>query len=390
MKTFVPIVMLWHLITTDANTYGVTDKLQASLLKGYNQDLRPRWNQQDTVDVYMSINYFSVLDLDVAKETLTTDIWAFYLWKDDILTWNTSAHGDIEGFRVSPTKVWTPDVVVQNPIETSIVTSGSRVYALHTGLFRIDVEYHTETSCVTSVTKFPFDEHTCEILFSSDTYVAGELNISTVKVRYPFISKSSQWNVVGGGSEKEKGDKKKQSFVKLLVTVKRQPVYFVVNLLLPILVISTLSPCVFLVKSETGEKLSISVTLFLSFTFFITLLNGMLPQTSSSTSLISLYVCVQLHLSGLYIVLCIVIQRVSLMKEHNTITSRIARFTCVPSKVAVTPLIVKPDVDAPEVTPEMRIPGPTEVADKLDKLFFMFFFVVSGTLTAGYSVFVAL
>ncbi|XP_071092557.1 uncharacterized protein [Haliotis cracherodii] len=62
--------------------------------------------------------------------------------------------------------------------------------------------------------------------------------------------------------------------------------------------------------------------------FFITLLSGMLPQTSSSISLISLYVCGQLNLSGLYVLLCIAIQRISLMMKHNRLTRFMAKMGC--------------------------------------------------------------
>ncbi|XP_071092805.1 neuronal acetylcholine receptor subunit alpha-7-like [Haliotis cracherodii] len=199
----------------------------------------------------------------------------------------------------------------------------------------IEVQVKPQTACAMDVTRFPFDQHTCVVVLSSDNYQVDELYMYQFVARGNVLAENGEWNVAGvvARNETELTQIYKAHYKSVAIIVRRRPLYYVVNLLLPMLLISTLNPLVFLVKAETGEKLSTSLTLFLSFTMFISLLSGMLPQTSTSTSLVSLYVCAQLHLSGFYVIFCIVIIRVSQMKDFNTVTRFLAKCTSRANRV---------------------------------------------------------
>ena len=70
------------------------------------------------------------------------------------------------------------------------------------------------------------------------------------------------------------------AYVDFTIKLKRKPVFYVMTLLVPSLVLSLLTVVVFLVPPEAGEKISLSISILLSFTVFLILLADNIPQTS--------------------------------------------------------------------------------------------------------------
>ncbi|CAG2197825.1 unnamed protein product [Mytilus edulis] len=65
------------------------------------------------------------------------------------------------------------------------------------------------------------------------------------------------------------------------MTLKRNPMFFVLNLILPICVMITLNMFVFLLPPESGERVGYAVTVLLAIAVFLTISSGNLPATSS-------------------------------------------------------------------------------------------------------------
>ena len=60
-----------------------------------------------------------------------------------------------------------------------------------------------------------------------------------------------------------------------------QAMFYVLNILIPCLILSSLTLLVFFVPPDAGEKVSLSITTMLSFTFFMLMISDSLPQTSN-------------------------------------------------------------------------------------------------------------
>ncbi|KAL8596823.1 hypothetical protein ACOMHN_027152 [Nucella lapillus] len=74
-------------------------------------------------------------------------------------------------------------------------------------------------------------------------------------------------------------------------------------MILPILLLSLLNCLVFLLPVESGEKMTVSVTIFLSFAVFLSLIDSSLPPNSDSVCLFSVYLAVQMFLGVCSIVM---------------------------------------------------------------------------------------
>jgi hypothetical protein len=77
------------------------------------------------------------------------------------------------------------------------------------------------------------------------------------------------------------------SFIRYHILLRRKPVYYVLNIILPILVLSLIALLVFWLPADSGEKMGLAVTVVLSFTVAQDTMSNIIPKTSDSLPLIS-------------------------------------------------------------------------------------------------------
>ncbi len=68
--------------------------------------------------------------------------------------------------------------------------------------------------------------------------------------------------------------------------LRRRSLFYVLNIVCPCVMLSVLQLMVFRVPSPAGEKVSLSITLLLSFTVFLLMVSDNMPQTSTSVPLL--------------------------------------------------------------------------------------------------------
>lgn len=69
-------------------------------------------------------------------------------------------------------------------------------------------------------------------------------------------------------------------FLKVSLEISRLYEYFLMNVLAPPILLSILSPCVFLLPASSGERMSYAITCFLAFSVFMSMLNDNMPKSS--------------------------------------------------------------------------------------------------------------
>ena len=73
------------------------------------------------------------------------------------------------------------------------------------------------------------------------------------------------------------------------ITLRRKTLFYVVNLIIPWVGISCLSILVFYLPSDSGEKISLCISILLSLTVFVLLLSEIIPPTSITIPLLGRY-----------------------------------------------------------------------------------------------------
>ncbi|KAK3775001.1 hypothetical protein RRG08_036295 [Elysia crispata] len=92
--------------------------------------------------------------------------------------------------------------------------------------------------------------------------------------------------------------------------VKRKPLFYGLTHLLPVMVTAFLTVFVFVLPAESGEKISYSLTVLLSFMVILTLIADDLPPTASNASLLELFIALVFIMGALAVVLSIYVVEV--------------------------------------------------------------------------------
>ena len=118
--------------------------------------------------------------------------------------------------------------------------------------------------------------------------------------------------------QKEGNPQRLHFYLKL----KRQPMFFVLNLILPICLMSILNVFVFLFPSDSGERVGYAITVLLTIAVFLTISSDNLPATSNPRiSTISILLFTNLTISVIIVILVII----GLILYHRRDKSKVSK-----------------------------------------------------------------
>ena len=91
-----------------------------------------------------------------------------------------------------------------------------------------------------------------------------------------IIEKTVEWSLKSVEFKSE--DPKLFSTQVVTITLERNPSRVVINVILPVFFLSFLNPIVFMLPRDSGERVSFSVTIFLAYAIFMTLIAEEMPK----------------------------------------------------------------------------------------------------------------
>ena len=77
------------------------------------------------------------------------------------------------------------------------------------------------------------------------------------------------------------------------LALKRKSQYSIINVIVPIVLLSIMDLLVFWLPPESGEKVSLGITVLLSFSVFLLVVDERMPRTSDTIPLLSEYLTKQ-------------------------------------------------------------------------------------------------
>lgn len=95
------------------------------------------------------------------------------------------------------------------------------------------------------------------------------------------------------------------------LTLRRKTLFYTVNLIIPCVGISFLSILVFYLPSDSGEKISLCISILLSLTVFFLLLVEIIPPTSLTVPLLGKYLLFTMLLVSFSVVVTIVVLNIN-------------------------------------------------------------------------------
>jgi hypothetical protein len=84
--------------------------------------------------------------------------------------------------------------------------------------------------------------------------------------------------------------------VTATITIRRLPLYYFYTIICPCLWLTVLNLLVFLLPADSGDKVSLGVTVFLAFSVFMLVISEKVPVSSQSVPLIGMYMVFYDHL----------------------------------------------------------------------------------------------
>ncbi|KAM9853946.1 neuronal acetylcholine receptor subunit alpha-7-like [Aulostomus maculatus] len=287
-------------------------RLYTELMRNYNALERPVKNDSHSLTVHFTFSLLQIMDVDEKNQVLTTNIWLQLYWPDFYLQWNMSDYPGVASVRFPDSQIWRPDILLYNSADERfdasfhtniLVNSTGHCQYLPPGIFK--------STCFIDVRWFPFDVQRCDLKFGSWTYGGWSLDLQMIDADITGYIANGEWDLVEvpGRRSERFYDCCKEPYpdVTFTVVMRRRTLYYGLNLLIPCVLISTLALLVFLLPADSGEKISLGITVLLSLTVFMLLVAEIMPATSDSVPLIAQYFATTMVIVGLSVIATVLV-----------------------------------------------------------------------------------
>ncbi|XP_047210297.1 neuronal acetylcholine receptor subunit alpha-9-II isoform X1 [Girardinichthys multiradiatus] len=263
-------------------------KLLTDLMENYSSALRPVEDTDRALNVTLQITLSQIKDMDERNQVLIAYLWIRQTWHDAYLRWNKEDYDGLDVIHIPSSLVWRPDLVLYNKADDDF--SGpmdTNVKLRYNGEITWDAPAITKSSCVVDVSYFPFDSQECNLTFGSWTYNgnqvdiimgmdSGDLSDFVENVEWECHGMPATKNVIMYGCCSDP-----YPDITYTVLLQRRSSFYIFNLLLPCFLISFLAPLGFYLPADSGEKVSLGVTVLLALTVFQLMVAESMPPSES-------------------------------------------------------------------------------------------------------------
>uniref|UniRef100_A0A3B4TMP7 5-hydroxytryptamine receptor 3A-like n=1 Tax=Seriola dumerili TaxID=41447 RepID=A0A3B4TMP7_SERDU len=371
-----------------------TSPTPESLFNGLEKELfskhllRPVKSFLNPVDISIAITVVGI----VGVVSLHKHLLQLYLhigmhneWDIEGLSWDEE---ECETKRVSVPreKLWVPDVQVAEFMDEDNSPSTPYVYLYNTGRVFDDKPIRVVSSCKLEIYTFPFDIQNCSLTFGPYLHFATDVRMVQGATAEEILQESRE--VLKTNGEWELADiiianvalvlsEGEYSEIQYSIILRRRPLLYVVNLLIPSCFLITLDLFSFLLPPQSVDRSSFKMTLILGYTVFLLIMNDLLPITGETTPLINVFFCISLALMVASLLETVFITNIQFSSSQYSavpqwlsilVLQYLAVVVCIPPKKKIIDPQGMSD-DIPLVKPHLALSAPPEPAlEELKKL----------------------
>lgn len=311
-------------------------KLLQKILKDYDTAARPVFNASHVITVKFGLTLIQLADMDEVNQVLTTSVWLEQEWQDERLIWDPNEYNGLETLRMPCDKIWLPDIVLYNSADD--YTSGymqSKAMVRHDGNVFWPPPAKFRSSCKIDITFFPFDDQICKMKFGSWAYDGFQVDITnrTAQVDLSNYVYSGEWELITIYGVRNEVVYQCCNIpypdVTFTIVMRRKTLYYLFNIIFPCLWLTILSLLGFWLPPDSGEKITLGITVLLAFSVFMLLIAENMPATSEFVPLIGIYLTVTMGMTSLSIILTVFVLQLHHVGPHQRPVPRWLRFLCV-------------------------------------------------------------
>ncbi|CAM4700085.1 unnamed protein product [Leuciscus chuanchicus] len=259
----------------------------------YNKLIRPATNGSELVTVQLMVSLAQLISVHEREQIMTTNVWLTQEWQDYRLTWNPDEFDGMKKVRLPSKHIWLPDVVLYNNADgmyevsfysNAVVSHDGSVFWLPPAIYK--------SACKIEVKHFPFDQQNCTLSFRSWTYDRTEVDLvlrADVASMDDFTP-SGEWDIIAlPGRRNENPLDPTYVDITYDFIIRRKPLFYTINLIIPCVLITSLAILVFYLPSDCGEKMTLCISVLLALTVFLLLISKIVPPTSLDVPLVGKY-----------------------------------------------------------------------------------------------------
>uniref|UniRef100_H0VN33 Cholinergic receptor nicotinic beta 2 subunit n=1 Tax=Cavia porcellus TaxID=10141 RepID=H0VN33_CAVPO len=230
-----------------------------------NKLIRPATNGSELVTVQLMVSLAQLISVHEREQIMTTNVWLTQEWEDYHVV---LADGMYEVSFYS----------------NAVVSYDGSIFWLPPAIYK--------SACKIEVKHFPFDQQNCTMKFRSWTYDRTEIDLvlkSDVASLDDFTP-SGEWDIVAlPGRRNENPDDSTYVDITYDFIIRRKPLFYTINLIIPCVLITSLAILVFYLPSDCGEKMTLCISVLLALTVFLLLISKIVPPTSLDVPLVGKY-----------------------------------------------------------------------------------------------------
>ncbi|XP_053405082.1 neuronal acetylcholine receptor subunit alpha-9-like [Mercenaria mercenaria] len=301
-------VILISLLTSCGYVDAVSQQVLAKtlydhLMTDYDTSLIPLCNSTTTVTLNMDIALRQIMDLNEREQVLTTNLWMRLRWNDCRLTWDPASYNNLTSLMVTYDDVWLPDISLYDSASDDDMLPGlkeNRAYISSSGSVTYNFPTVAKSICRVNVRYFPFDTQECPLQFGSWSHHGNELDIVKRNEKGKLFTgdisnyvENAEWTVDEFAIERHvlyyNCCPEPYPDVTFYVIMKRRPTFYILTMIFPCILTAVISALGFVLPVESGEKVSLQVTVLLSLAVFLLLVSESLPPSSDNFPVIGIY-----------------------------------------------------------------------------------------------------
>uniref|UniRef100_A0A3B3VXG3 5-hydroxytryptamine receptor 3C-like n=1 Tax=Poecilia latipinna TaxID=48699 RepID=A0A3B3VXG3_9TELE len=255
------------------------------------QPFRPAVNLSNPTVANISFTLYAVLG--VVSKCMQTEGKLF--WHNEYLVWEPEECDGVARISLPVKELWSPDIIVYD-VDDDVSQACPYVYVNHTGHIRWDRMLRLVSACNLEIFSFPFDVQNCTFTFGS-YIVSPALTFSEMSENSKqYLEASGEWELVDilGETSILQFGVDEWDIITFWVVIRRRPVLYVVNLLIPSSFLMLIDILSFYLPPHSVDRASFKMTLILGYTVFLLIMNDLLPR--DRTPLINVFFSISLAL----------------------------------------------------------------------------------------------
>uniref|UniRef100_A0A1I8G662 Neur_chan_LBD domain-containing protein n=1 Tax=Macrostomum lignano TaxID=282301 RepID=A0A1I8G662_9PLAT len=212
-------------------------------------------------------------------------------WHDERLHWSPENYSGLAVLRVPCQKLWLPDIVLYNSADdftTGYMQSKAMVDCNGTVFWPPRQSYDRPAKSISRIFR---------------------LTIRREEVDFENYVQSGEWNLIRVDVERQETVYPISTVpypdIKFHIVIQRRTLYYLFNIIFPCLWLTVLSLLSFWLPPDSGEKITLGITVLLAFSVFMLLIAENMPATSEFVPLIGIYLTVTMSTTSLSIVLTV-------------------------------------------------------------------------------------